>query len=170
MIRKASKAAFALSSMLSPSTSATLLNKLFAQLIEPILLYAVEQWIPYIHPRKMDKLGPTTTFVSTTSQLNMEDVWKRMVYTHYQLSITTPAIAVRSELGSTPTYIPGIARLAKYLSYINGPEAPPPPSCCQSSHGSKSHQLLLQVRLVEQLLETPGRSPYHSGQHRLCQP
>ena len=36
-----------------------------------------------------------------------------------------PDIAVRSELGSTPTYIPGIARLAKYLSYINGPGAPP---------------------------------------------
>ena len=42
MIHKASKAAFALSTMLSPSTSATLLNRLFSQLIEPILLYAVE--------------------------------------------------------------------------------------------------------------------------------
>ena len=85
----------------------------------------MEQWIPYIHPRKVDKLGPTTTFASTTSQLNTEDVWKRMVYSHYQLSITTLAIAVRSELGSTPTYIPGIACLAKYLSYINGPGVPP---------------------------------------------
>ena len=78
-----------------------------------------------------------------------------MEYTHYQLSITTPTIAVRLELGATPTYIPGIARLAKYLSYINGPGVP---SHCQSSHGSKSHQLLLQVQLVEQLLETAGRS------------
>ena len=111
--------------MLSPSTSATLLNRLFTQLIEPILLYAVEQWIPYIHPRKVDKLGPTTTFASITSQLNMEDVWKRMVYAHYQRNVTTPTIAVRSELGSTPTYIPRIARLAKYLSYITGPGAPP---------------------------------------------
>ena len=48
-----------------------------------------------------------------------------MVYSHYQLSATTPIIAVRSELGSPPTFIPGIARLAKYLAYINGPEAPP---------------------------------------------
>ena len=36
MIRKASKAAFALSTMLSSSTSATLLNRLFSQLIESI--------------------------------------------------------------------------------------------------------------------------------------
>ena len=124
MIRKASKAAFALSTMLSSSTSATLLNRLFSQLIEPILLYAVEQWIPYVHPRKVEKLGPTATFGSLSSQLNTEDVWKRMVYSHYQLSTTTPTIAVRSELGSPPTFIPGIARLAKYLAYINGPEAP----------------------------------------------
>ena len=48
-----------------------------------------------------------------------------MVYSHYQLSATNPIIAVRSELGSPPTFIPGIARLAKYLAYINGPEAPP---------------------------------------------
>ena len=125
MIRKASKAAFALSTMLSSSTSATLLNRLFSQLIEPILLYAVEQWIPYVHPQKVEKLGPTFTFGSLSSQLNTEDVWKRMVYSHYQLSATTPTIAVRSELGSPPTFIPGIARLAKYLAYISGPEAPP---------------------------------------------
>ena len=80
---------------------------------------------PLRPPRKEDKLGPTITFGSITSQLNTEDVWKRMVYSHYQLSVTTPTIAVRSELGSPPTYIPGIARLAKYLAYINGPEAPP---------------------------------------------
>ena len=125
MIRKASKAAFAFSTMLSSSTSATLLNRLFSQLIEPILLYAVEQWIPYVHPHTVEKLGPTVTFGSLSSQLNTEDVWKRMVYSHYQLSATTPTIAVRSELGSPPTFIPGIARLAKYLAYISGPEAPP---------------------------------------------
>ena len=125
MIRKASKAAFALSTMLSPSTSATLLNRLFSQLIEPILLYAVEQWIPYMHPRKVEKLGPTATFGSLSSQLNTEDVWKRMVYSHYQLSATTPILAVRSELGSPPTFIPGIARLAKYLAYLTSPDAPP---------------------------------------------
>ena len=82
MFRKASKAAFALSSMLSPTTSATLINKLFSQLIEPILLYAAEQWIPYVHPRKVDKIGITPTFASPTSQLNTEDIWKRMVYSH----------------------------------------------------------------------------------------
>ena len=38
MLRKASKASFALSTMLTPTTSATLINKLFSQLIEPILL------------------------------------------------------------------------------------------------------------------------------------
>ena len=125
MIRKASKAAFALSTMLSPSTSATLLNRLFSQLIEPILLYAVEQWIPYMHPRKVERLGPTATFGSLSSQLNTEDVWKRMVYSHYQLGATTPILAVRSELGSPPTFIPGIARLAKYLGYLTSPDAPP---------------------------------------------
>ena len=77
MIRKASKAAFALSTMLSSSTSATLLNRLFLQLIEPILLYAVEQWIPYVHPHKVEKLGSTATFGSLSSQLNTEDIWKR---------------------------------------------------------------------------------------------
>ena len=106
MIRKASKATFALSTMLSPSTSATLLNRLFSQLIEPILLYAVEQWIPYMHPRKVEKLGPTATFGSLSSQLNTEDVWKRMVYSHYQLSAATPILAVRSELGSPPNIHP----------------------------------------------------------------
>ena len=123
MIRKASKAAFALSTMLSSSTSATLLNRLFSQLIEPILLYAVEQWIPYVHPRKVEKLGPTITFGSITAQLNTEDVWKRMVYSHYQLSTTTPhhCSQIRVGVPPPPTYIPGIARLA----YINGPEAPP---------------------------------------------
>ena len=125
MLRKASKAAFALSSMLSSTTSTTLINRLFSQLIEPILLYAVEQWILYVHPRKVDKLGPTTTFASLTSQLNTEDIWKRMVYAHYQLNTTIPSIAVRSELGSFPTYISGIARLTKYLAHICGPGAPP---------------------------------------------
>ena len=48
-----------------------------------------------------------------------------MVYSHYQLSTTTPILAVRSELGSPPTFIPGIARLAKYLAYITSPDAPP---------------------------------------------
>ena len=83
ILRKASKAAFALSSVLTSTTSATLINKLFSQLIEPILLYAAEQWIPYVHPRKEDKIGITPTFTPSTSQLNTEDIWKRMVYSHY---------------------------------------------------------------------------------------
>ena len=56
MIRKATKAAFALSAMLDNTTSATLINKLFSQLIEPILLYGVEKWLPYAHPRKIDQV------------------------------------------------------------------------------------------------------------------
>ena len=76
MLRKASKAAFPLSSMLSATASATLLNRLFSQLIEPILLYAVEQWIPYVHPRMINKSRLTPTFASPTSQLNTEDILK----------------------------------------------------------------------------------------------
>ena len=113
--------------MLTPTTSATLINKLFSQLIEPILLYAAEQWIPYVHPRKMDKIGITPTYASPTSQLNTEDIWKRMVYSHYHLNATTPTLAVRSELGYFPAYIPGISRLANYMAYICSPCPPPPP-------------------------------------------
>ena len=161
MIRKASKAAFALSTMLSSSTSATLLNRLFSQLIEPILLYAVEQWIPYMHPRKVEKPGPTATFGSLSSQLNTEDIWKRMVYSHYQLSATTPIIAV----GLPPNLIPGIARLAKYLAYINGPEAPP-----LVAKAVMVHRSLLQIWMVEQLLATAQRSPHHARESWHCQP
>ena len=53
MLKKASHAAFALSSILDNTVSATTINKLFNQLIEPILLYGAEQWLPYIHPRKV---------------------------------------------------------------------------------------------------------------------
>ena len=96
----------------------------FRKLIEPILLYAVEQWIPYVHPRMIDKSGLTPTLASPTSELNTEDIWKRMIYSHYQLGITTPLLAVRSELGSFPTYIPGVSHLANYMSYISSPWAP----------------------------------------------
>ena len=125
MLRKTSKAAFVLSSMLRSTTSATLLNKLFSQLTERILLYAAEQRIPYVHPRKIDKSGLTPTFASPTSQLNTEDIWRRMVYSHYQLSATTPSLAVHSELGSFPMYISGVSWLANYMSYICSPWAPP---------------------------------------------
>ena len=53
-----------LSTMVSPTT---LINKLFSQLIEPILLYAAEQWILYVHPRKVDKLGTMPIYASPTS-------------------------------------------------------------------------------------------------------
>ena len=65
----------------------------------------------------MDKIGITSTFASPTSQLNTEDIWKRMVYLHYQLNATTPSLPVRSELGSFPTYISGITRLANYMAH-----------------------------------------------------
>ena len=61
MLKKASRAAFALSSMLDSTASATTINKLFNQFIEPILLYGAEQWLPYIHPRKVGQVGLTET-------------------------------------------------------------------------------------------------------------
>ena len=52
MLKKASRTAFALSSMLDNTVSATTINKLFNQLIKPILLYGVEQWLPYIQTQE----------------------------------------------------------------------------------------------------------------------
>ena len=72
MLKKASRAAFALSSMLDNTVSATTINKLFDQLVEPILLYGVEQWMPYIHPRKVAQVGMTATFAAPNTQLSME--------------------------------------------------------------------------------------------------
>ena len=108
MLRKATKAAFALRSMLNNTATATLINTLYAQLIEPILLYGVEQWLPYIHPRKVAQSGPTETYASLTTQLTTEQTWKDMVYAHYSLHTSTPTLATRAELGAYPTYIPGI--------------------------------------------------------------
>ena len=125
MLRKATKAAFALRSMLDNTASATLLNTLYAQLIEPILLYGVEQWLPYIHPRKVAKEGPTATYASSTTQLPTDQIYKDMAYAHYFLHTSTPTLAVRAELGAYPMYIPGIARLANYMSYLCSPDVPP---------------------------------------------
>ena len=125
MLRKATKAAFALRSMLDNTASATLLNTLYAQLIEPILLYGVEQWLPYVHPRKVAKEGPTATYASSTTQLPTDQTYKDMAYAHYFHHTSTPTLAVRAELGAYPTYIPGIARLANYMSYLCSPDVPP---------------------------------------------
>ena len=121
----ATKAAFALRSMLDNTASATLLNTLYVQLIEPILLYGVEQWLPYVHPRKVAKEGPTATYASSTTQLPTDQIYKDMAYAHYFLHTSTPTLAVRAELGANPTYIPGIARLANYMSYLCSPDVPP---------------------------------------------
>ena len=48
-----------------------------------------------------------------------------MAYAHYFLHTSTPTLAVRAELGAYPTYIPGIARLANYMSYLCSQDAPP---------------------------------------------
>ena len=112
MLHKATKAAFALKSMLDNTASATLINTLFAQLIKPILLYGVEQWLPYIHPRKVAQSGPTETYASLTTQLDTEQIWKDMVYAHYSLHTSTPILATSAELGA-------------YMSYLCGPTAPP---------------------------------------------
>ena len=111
MLKKASWAAFALS-------SATTVNKLFNQLIEPILLYGVEQWLPYIHPRKVAQVGLTETFAASNTQLSTEQIWKNMAYSHYSLHSTTPVLGVRSEMGQYPTNIPATIRLTKYLAYL----------------------------------------------------
>ena len=111
MLKKASRAAFALSSMLDNTVSATTINKLFNQLVEPILLYGVEQWFPYIHPRKVAQVGLTETFAAPNTQLSTEQVWKNMAYSHYSLHTTTPVLGVRTEMGMYPTYIPATIRL-----------------------------------------------------------
>ena len=73
ILQKASRASYALRSMLDSAVAAKVVNKLYEQLIEPILLYAVEQWLPYIHPCMVDKSGPVKTFASPSSQLSTED-------------------------------------------------------------------------------------------------
>ena len=73
MLQKASRASYALRSMIDSTVAAKVVNKLYEQLIEPILLYAVEQWLPYTHPRMVDKSGPIETFASPSSQLSTED-------------------------------------------------------------------------------------------------
>ena len=119
MLQKASRATYALHSMLDSTVAAKVVNKLYEQLIEPILLYAVEQWLPYIHPRMVDKSGPVETFASPSSQLSTEDTWKKFIYPHYNLHASTPILAVRAELGQYPTFVAGISRLASYMSYIS---------------------------------------------------
>ena len=117
MLKKASRAAFALSSMLD-NTASTTINKLFNQLIEPILLYRAEQWLPYIHPRSVDQVGLTETYAALNTQLSTEQVWKNMTYSHYSIHSTTLILGVRAELGMFPTYIPATIRLTKYLAYL----------------------------------------------------
>ena len=127
MLQKASRASYALRSLLDSTVAAKVVNKLYEQLIEPILLYAVEQWLPYIHPRMVDKSGPIETFASPSSQLSTEDTWKKFIYPHYNLNASTLVLAVRAELGQYPTFVSGISRLASYMSYISQDTAPPPP-------------------------------------------
>ena len=125
MIRKATKAAYALSATLDNCASATIINKLYSQLIEPILLYGAEQWLPYTHPRKINQVGPTETFANLNTQLPTEMVWKGMIYSHYSLHKTTPTLGVRAELGAFPTYILAIQRLTNYMAYLADPELHP---------------------------------------------
>ena len=99
MLKKATRAAFALSSMLDNTASAQTIAKLFNQLIEPILLYGAEQWLTYIHPRKVEQVGSTKTFAYLNTQLSTEQVWKGMTYSHYSLYTTTTVLGVRADLG-----------------------------------------------------------------------
>ena len=116
MIRKATKAAFALRSMLDNTVSAKVINQLFT---------LFEQWLPYVHPCKIEQEGPIKTFSSLNTQFPTEQAWKDMVYSHYSLHTSTPTLGVRAELGSFPTFIPGICQLTNYISYICSPTAPP---------------------------------------------
>ena len=118
MLQKASWASYS-------TVAAKVVNKLYEQLIEPILLYAVEQWLPYIHPRMVDKSGPVETCASPSSQLSTEDTLKKFIYPHYNLNASTPVLAVRAELGQYPTFVSGISCLASYMSYISQDTAPP---------------------------------------------
>ena len=127
MLQKASRAACALRSMIDNTAAASVINKLFEQLIEPILLYAVEQWLPYTHPRKVDKLGPIDTFSALSSQLNTEEVWKKFIYSHYTLSETTPVLAVHVEIGSYPTFVAGMSPVWPNTSLTSHRRKPPPP-------------------------------------------
>ena len=110
--------------MLDNTASANTINKLFSQLI-----YGAEQWLPYSHPSKIHQLGPKGTFTTSTTQLPTEQVWKDLIYAHYSLHPSTPLLAVRAELGSFPTYIPGICRVSNYMTYLCGPECPPCKIC-----------------------------------------
>ena len=125
MIRKATKAAFALRSMLDNTVSAKVINQLFTQLIKPILMYGVEQWLPYIHPRKIEQEERIQTFSSLNTQLPTEQTWKDIVYSQYSLHTTTPTLGVHAELGSFQTFVPCICQLTNYASYICSPTAPP---------------------------------------------
>ena len=62
----------------------------------------------------MAQSGPTQTFAYLNTQLNTEQVWKGMTYSHYSLHTSTP---VRAELGAFPSYIPGIIHPTKYMAY-----------------------------------------------------
>ena len=125
MLQKASRASYAPRSMIDSTVAAMVVNKLKELLIEPILLHAVEQWLPYIHPRMVDKSGPIETFASPSSQLSTEDTWKKFIYPHYNLNASTPVPAVRAELGQYPTFVSGFSRLTSYMSYISQDTAPP---------------------------------------------
>ena len=148
MLKKASRAAFALSSMLDNTVSTTTINKMFNQLIEPILLYGVEQWLPYIHPRKVAQVGLTETFAAPNTQLSTEQVWKNMAYSHYSLHTTTPVLGVRTEMRMYPTYIPATIRLTKYLAYLL--DSPNP--IIQKAVLTKGYGIQIQILLVVQRL------------------
>ena len=59
------------------------------------------------------------------SQLNKSIRTYMYAYAHYFRHTSTPTLVVRAELGAYPTYIPGIARLANYMSYLCSPDVPP---------------------------------------------
>ena len=58
MLSKSTRAAYGLRNMLDNTASATTITHLFSQLIEPILLYGAEQWLPYYHPAKSTNMDP----------------------------------------------------------------------------------------------------------------
>ena len=141
MLKKASRTAFALSSMLDNTVSATTINKLFNQLIEPILLYRVEQWLPYIQTQeKWLKWGCPRPSLPLTPSYPLSRSG-RTWHTHIAPCIPRPQYW-------------GL-ELTRYLAYLlesPNPESRPPP---------KGNGIQIQILLVVQCLAARCRLRHH---------
>ena len=148
---------FALSTMLDNTASALTITKLFNQLIEPILLYCAEQWLLYVHPRKVEQVSPTKIFASLHTQLSTEQVLKQKIYSHYSLHSITPILGVRADLGMFPTYIQAILRLSKYMVYPTGDASLVNKAVITQNINCHKIQVLLVVKFMANTLQIPSQ-------------